>query len=297
MKTTLCFLNDKIVELKGKANRKKVVIKSIKAYNLPDGSLVNGVINDKEVVMKVLKYYKPSSFMLTKKIYAIICSSSVFAKKLEIACTSDKNIKKIVENSYINSENKSSELLFDYCLIDRNKKSNSDKILTFAVEKNFIESYIDIFKNSNIKVKKLDVSTNCMIKLTQNSPRLSGRNYIIVIVNEPDVGIYIFVDNKYFYSTKVKMFSSFYTENFYQELVSNISTTIQFNKSQNREIELNNAYVFGMNNDQTQKLKETASDIKVEICSNDIFCGKVKFGKKANKQINCVFNIGALFGK
>lgn len=297
MKTTICFLNDKIVVLRGKANRKKIKIKSIRSYNLPAGSLVNGNINDENSIKKVLEYYKSASFKLNKKINAIIYSSSVFVKKINVVRTSNKNLKKIVGNSYINSDNKSSDLLFDYCILDNNKKTNSDEILTFAVENSFIKSYMDIFKRANVKINKLDISTNCMIKLTRNSKKLSGRNYIVVSVNEPDISIYIFVNNKYFYSTKVKLFSSFYTENFYQEIASNISTTIQFNKSQNREIELNNVYVFGLIEDQIEKLKESVSDFKVDICSNDVFGGKKKYKKKANKEINCVYNIGALFGK
>lgn len=297
MKTVISFLNDQIVVLRGKINRKKVKIKSIKAYDLPDGSLVNGIINDKDAVMRVLEYYKPKSFRMTKKVYTVINSSSIFLKKFKIANTSRKNIQKIVNNNYLTSDEKDSELLVDYRIINYDKESNSNQVLSFAVEKDFVKSYIDIFNKSKIKVRKLDISTNCMVKFTQCNLKLKGRDYIVVTVNEPDIAIYIFVNNKYFYSTKVTIFSRFYTESFYQEVASNILNIIQFNNSQNRDIELKNVYVFGLADDKIKKLKDSVSDIKLNICSNSIFGNVVIFKNKPNEDINYIYNIGALFGK
>ncbi len=302
METTICFLNDRIIAMSGTLTKNHVHVQNFKVFELSEGSIINGVITNSSSVKSVLKQIKDDASIFSKSISLIINSSLVYIKQATIPNASKSQIITFVKNEFIGIDSNNTEMLFDYSLIKDEKhkeKTNSSSIVCYAVEKNMIKGIIELFEEEEITLSSINVSTNCLIKLASAVPSLENKTYAIANVDKNNITLVLFVNNKYYYSTRARLIHDFETEEFFQEISTQLSALNQFNKSQKNGGDISEVFLCGLSQEQSELCSQYISDLGIKNSSTDIFssvatCLNYRLEMNAS---DFIFNIGAFFRK
>ena len=245
METTICFLNDKILVLSGKLKGKNIFVNSYKIFELSEGSIINGIITNSYEIKEVLQKIKLDKSLYFKNNVSIVLDSSlIYIKKGNFPITSKSKMEIFVENEFVGLESNTNELIFDYSVISKSK--NKSNILCYAVEKNMIKNFIEIFTEEKISISSIDISTNSLSKFLMNIKFLEKKTYVIANIDRNNISLMLFVNNSFYYLTRARLLSDYGTEDFYQEISTNISSLIQFNKSQRNGFSIESVYSFGI---------------------------------------------------
>jgi len=300
METTICFLNDKILVLSGMSKGNNVYINCYKTFELSEGSIINGVITNNYSIKEVLNKIKADKELYFKKVRIVIDSSLIYIKKAVAPKISQSKLNIFVENEFVGLDKKNNELIFDYSIINTNNQTKRNiNVVCYATEKSLVKSFIDIFAEEKINILSIDISTNCIIKFASCIKSLAKKTYVIANVDRNNISLILFVDNSYYYSTRARLLSDIGTEDFYQEISSQISSIVQFNKSQRNGFDIEEAYICGLTDIENSICSRYISDLKIRNSSTIIFNSIITYSKKMQSMsaTDYVYNIGTLLGK
>lgn len=300
METTICFLNDKILVTLSKVNGKRICIMNYKMFELNEGSIINGVITNSYSIKEALKEIKSNRKLYRKNVSIIIDSSLIFTKKAVSPRLSVKKMEIFVENEFVGLDSNNSEMMFDYSIINKKGKKNKiTDVICYAAEKSLVKSFLDIFSEVKMPIAFIDISTNCIVKYTREIESLEDKTYVIANVDGNNISLILFVDNMYYYSTRSRLLSDEGTEDYYQEISSQVSSIVQFNKSQRNGYEIEDVYIFGLTEEESSFCNRYISDLGVSNSYTNIFDRIIKIRKKLDSfnSKQYLYNIGSLFRK
>ncbi len=295
METTICFQNDKILVLSGKYNGKQLSVRGFRIFELSEGSIINGVITDSFSIRQVLSKIKSDKTLFCKDVRVIIDSSLIYIKQAVFPLVSDSKMNIFVENEFVGFDSKNSEMIFDYSVLSH-ENGKKVSVACFAMEKSLAKSFIDIFAEEGIKLSAIDVSTNCVIKYTVGIPMLKGKTYVIASVDNNSISLMLFVNNKYYYSTRARILSDADTEDFFQEISSQVSSIVQFNKSQRNGFQIEEIFLFGLTDRQSAHCGRYISDLGIQNSPTLVFGSVVNSRRELNPS-DYIYNIGSLLRK
>lgn len=301
METTICFLNDKILALSGKFNGKNVYVNSCKVFELSEGSIINGVIINNYDIKEVLRKIKSDKTLFFKnKVSIILDSSLIYIKAGNFPVSSKAKMDIFAENEFVGFDSKNTEMIFDYSIIKKsNSKTESTSIVCYAVEKAMVKSFIDIFQEEGIAVSSIDISINCISKFIYNLKFLEKKTYVISNIDKNNITLILFVNNNFYYMTRARLFNDYGTEDFFQEISTNLSSLVQFNKSQRNGFDIESVYICGMTSFENMSCTKYISDLGIENGKNSIFDSAINFSKKIKSfsTTDFIYNLGSLIGK
>lgn len=296
LETTLCFLNDKISVLKGTQKSKGIFVKAYDSFKLREGSVINGVITDSYNVSDVLSEIKNDRKLFGKNVSVIIDSSLIHTKLAVVPLMNEEKLIGAVKNEFSGIETLGDDYFFDYTVISPKNAENNGTILCYAIQKNMIKNYIELFGGLKIKLKSIDTALNCVIKYTRSIRELTNKSYIILNVNSSNISSFLFVNGRYYYSSRARLLNEFGTEEYFSELVSHISSIIQFNKSQRNGSEVNEIYISGLDERQISILNGILNELNLTLLSLNIFKSNIITGRniRMTNTGEYIYNIGAL---
>ncbi len=297
--TTICFQNDKIILLFGKHSGKSIFVSSVKVAELSEGSVINGVVTDRTAVSQALIELSRQASPRIKRAALILDSSLVYSRQAVIPLTSKKRTDIIVANEFSEHELRDKELVFDYSFIGRQEGEKSISVLCYAVEKSFVGSFIELFKEAGIGLSSIDISTNCIVKYMRMMRVLNEKSYIVSVVDKNAISLYLFTGNVYYYSVKGRLLSEKGTLDFYQEISSQISSIIQFNKSQRNGFEISDVFLCGLESSYAAECAAFISDLGINTAPVFIFNNIIerKKGSSSVSASDYLYNIGGLIGR
>ncbi len=299
METTICFLNDKIIALSGKATNKNVFVNAYKIFELSEGSIINGVITDAYSIKDVLKSIKSDKRLFFKgKIHVIIDSSLIYIKPASFPLSSTSKMNVFVEGEFVGIDKSNTEYLFDYSIIKWGAKK-APTITCYAVERSLLKAFMELFEEEKIQISSINISTNCISKITSKLTGLDNKTYVIANIDKNNISLLLYVNNSFYYSTRARLLNDYATEGFYQEIASNISSINQFNKSQRNGFEIQNVYLCGMSDVENMSCTGFINDLGIENSSTILFNSFINYSNKI-KSFNVtdlLINIGCLIRK
>lgn len=231
MTTSLYISNGSVDIVEGISSKKSITVKRAINKELEDGTIINGSIIEENAIKDVIKEIYDENKTLSKKIKLVVDSSSIYTKLLTVPSLSDNKLQEIVKENFKELEDYEN-LIYDYMTIDLSDKTKGITILACAVERDFIKSYVNIFKELKIDIKSINISLACGISLLSMFTQLNGKNYVVSTLDKNSLTNILFIDGIYTYQNRVRLVEERGTDKSIIEIINTISSLIQFNKSE-----------------------------------------------------------------
>lgn len=247
MKTVLYMNNDKIRIISVKRKRERHFIRKQINRELEPGSIVNGVIINKESVLAELIPYRKK----LRNAIVVINSSNIFVKKLDFPNLTKKQLHIVIKSEFYLTDE--STVLYDKNIYNE-KGVNTTVCCSAPVE--LVGNYAQLFKEAKIKPKKIDIAQNAVIKLIKTKPGLKSKTFVLNVIEGNNLVSFLFDKGEYVLTNRSGILEDKDTEEYIHQLYTKLSSVIQFNRSEKSENEIEKSYYVGLSEGEIVRLQE-----------------------------------------
>ena len=213
---------------------------------LSRGSIINGTILNKEDIQKHLSEHKE----YLKDATLLIDSSGILAKKLELPTLNKKQIQEVLKYE-LGVQDVKDEYIYDVNVISG---KDGASVLGCAVPKNLIETYLNMFKEIDVKISRIDIATNAITKFVNSQKDLCNTSFILNIIAGENLISFLCENGKYKLSNRNRLMSNPDSEEYINEIFSKFSSMMQFSKSQKSVFQIEASYYIGLGSEDTNHL-------------------------------------------
>ncbi len=228
---TILYLSNKLVQaIEAREKGKTVTVQNVWQDKAPEGSIINGIITDEEVFLSWIKNFFAKNKIPKKELTLVVNSTQFGHKILEFPKVKDSELKKMIPREF--SENRSEDTLFTYCEMETETAQKKQRILATAVERTFLLSYINFFKQAGIELVAIESGISSLVSLFMHSAEIQKKTCLIQVLDGQEVISMLFVQGKYYYSQKNRLFDAELPEECQQAIESITDKILQFVTSQ-----------------------------------------------------------------
>ncbi len=144
-------------------NKKKTKIKKTLTFLNPEGTVDDGFVVDRKIYGPYLKKQLANAKLRCKDVVFVIQSSKVMSRETNVTDIKEKEL-----NAYL-YENRddffpmnTSEYVFKYSLLEKNKGDKTIRIMIYAAHELLIKSFIGLCRDYGFKLQALDFSGNAV---------------------------------------------------------------------------------------------------------------------------------------
>lgn len=266
MTVSVYLSNESIVVVSGKALKSIIKVNSFVTIPLPEGTLINGMIINDELIRSYLIKLRIKGILPKKNVRLVIDRSSVLVKFLKIPKMKENHVIKLIENTFSGAAQARNELVYDYSVIDAAEtKGDGNKILGCAIEESFVEDYINLFKSAGAKLASIDIGLNSILKFHNYCNKYKNKTFVLSFVDADNIFSMLFINGKYSFSNRFRLIKKRGTAESFVEFGNFLSSIVQFNKTQkdNQDIEL--ALYCGLREDEEVLCEELSSSLNIKV--------------------------------
>lgn len=244
MGTSVYLSNDNIQIVEGDFSKSQIVVHKIYNIRIPEGAMLNGVIISDylfgEAIQSVWdKYHLPKS-----GIRLVVESTQFFTRVVTAPKQNDKKMIELVKKEFSEIEQQE-KYLFDYRIMEENKKTGLCQVICSVVDADFIKSYAEFFKEKQIGIESIDVALNAQLKVYEKIPQITEHTFITSILDGSNLINTLIVQGKFKYTSRSRIFSDSGTEDFGMEVARTISSIMQFHSAEKIEQPIESVFLGG----------------------------------------------------
>ncbi|AFQ43005.1 pilus assembly protein PilM [Desulfosporosinus meridiei] len=170
----------------------------------PQGSVSDGLIRDKEAVSEMLKSAISEYKLTAKRVAVTLHSSGIMLRELNLTALEDAEIEPAVEFELSQSF---PDMLQTHATAFKiyTKTSESLNGISTSCPKQIVNSYIELFDDSGLTLKYVDVNANTLAKAYNHfvQPPVPGDSVLIVDLSYATSEVNVLVDGKLILSRSV----------------------------------------------------------------------------------------------
>jgi Tfp pilus assembly protein PilN len=281
MSNSIFLSNSEIQIVKYSRSGEKIKIKGYISSPLPECSMINGVITDAQLLidqLKQLKIKEPSYF---ENLSLTIDTNSILLKLIAVPSLKKEKYYLIVEDDLKNKLTAYQEVFYDFSFW--NKKKKEMVILGTGADKASLETYLAVFKEAKIKLNRINVGIETIIRYLAKFNKDREDTYALNIIDNMSMVSLIFEKGVFVFTTRSRIVGES-LDQISLSVVQNLSQLVQFNKNITR------SFYIGASDELISKINELPINADVE---------RVQFDLKQNtKGLRKIYNSSsfALFG-
>lgn len=238
------------------------VIKKGKAYSyetveLKQGTVLNGVIIDKAEIESKLRELRDQF----KSVCLVIDSSNIVVKRLTVPNLPRKSLEGVIKSEFDMGYEKYYH--YDWSVIEKGKSENV--VLACAMPEEFLEKYLEVFKNAKIKITKIELATNGMVKYYQQNLAFNDTSMLLNVLRGNMMISILFENGTYRLLNRNRMLAEPGTRAYADEIYSKYTTMAQFSKTQKSDSEITDLYYIGLDSKTLKFLRELVEETYDEV--------------------------------
>lgn len=208
--------------------------------NLKPGSIVNGVIINQDEIVNQLKKCKRQ---IQSSVTLIVDSSNIQVKLLDMPKLSKSQRVAVMKNEFsIGSEN--ADILYE--AVAAGVPGNPGTMLCYALQADFIRSYMEVFALAKISVKKIEIAVQCVVNYVRQLKQLNTKTFIMNIISDQSMLSFLFDKGKYVITSRNRLLNDENSEEYLRDLYAKTLSMIQFHESQKSVNKIEASYYFGL---------------------------------------------------
>ena len=243
MITSLYLANNNIQAVVA-SGRKKTCIKKVCSVQIPEGSLINGIITNEVELASELKEFWDRNSLPKKNVELVINSSQFVLKQISMPKMKEKRIRENLPMEFADVTGMTDPII-DYA-VEPGKNGKMISMHTVMVERSFVQGYISLFSSIGITLNAVRVARICVINALRTMEQFKNKTCIILRMDGSVINSSLWSNGTSVYATQKRVFSDPGTEQFGSEIARVISNTIQFASTQNLPQGIKEAYLAGV---------------------------------------------------
>lgn len=236
--------NNKIQVLLGSYVKNRLQVQRVCEEPLEEGCILNGIIMNAFSLQNTITQMWQKYNLPSKGVHLVVNGSSVTVKPMKIPQTAPKNIPGLIRTEFRDMEN-IQNLIVDYSVTNLKNPDGTCSILAVLSTKEFIMSYVNLFKEAKIDLEVIDLVQNCLIKLMKRFKSLQGKTYAVFILDKNMLMQCLFSNDNFVMTRRSRILAEPEDPGFEREIGQNINSIIQFNKSEQTGSDITEFYLSG----------------------------------------------------
>lgn len=236
--------NNKIQVLLGSHAKNRLQVQSVCEEPLEEGCILNGIIMNAFSLQNTITQMWQKYNLPSKGVHLVVNGSSVTVKPMKIPQTAPKNVPGLIRTEFRDMEN-IQNLIVDYSVTNLKNPDGTCSILAVLSTKEFIMSYVNLFKEAKIDLEVIDLVQNCLIKLMKRFKSLQGKTYAVFILDKNMLMQCLFSNDNFVMTRRSRILAEPEDPGFEREIGQNINSIIQFNKSEQTGSDITEFYLSG----------------------------------------------------
>lgn len=225
--------------------RDRIAVNKIIEHDLPEGSLINGVIINETDVLESLKHLWDNHHLSRGKLQIVIDSTQFHLKNAQLPKLRDAAMQALVKNEFSGNE-RYNEPIFDYMVLrDTPSNPKMQDILCCGVERSFIHSYVELFRQAKLQVRSIDTALGGILKLISFLPIFQKRTCLLLIFNGENLLTILLENGFYKYSSRTRLLAQPNTDEFATAIQRAVSSIQQFQAVDSNGFTITDAYFCG----------------------------------------------------
>ena len=257
MATSVYLSNNMIQVIVGNKSNKMPVISKVVLEIIPEGSILNGIITNDVELLEQLQEIWSKHQLPTKEVELVLNSSKVSTKMLNMAKMPAKKVLNILPLEFTDVESQGTPI-YDYAIWEDNKGSKTMEIMGVMAETSYIATFTELFVKMGITLTSITFARNGIRKFLAQVKVLEQDASVILMIDGNSLVTLLWVNNKYVYMDKKRLFVEPGTAGFVNESIRSINNIAQLHSSQKIEKPLKHVYTIGF---QEADIKDIASQI------------------------------------
>jgi hypothetical protein len=250
----------------GDADARSVKIRKYGELLLPAGGMINGIITDEGIMTRFFAQVNNEYALGKEPTLLVINNNNIQAKRLEVPPVSEDMALEFIHREYSQySEDENDNNIYDYTVLGGKGPSGGTQILAVAVARDLLDSYLRSLTSAGFDLKKIDIGLNCQIKLAKFMPQLQHGSIILVLVDERSLSLTLFENGNYVVSNRHRLTHTPDAPEITDEIGGNISSMIQFNKTQKDSAAITAAYIAGVTTAHIDALRFSLTYLGIDI--------------------------------
>ena len=243
MAVTVYLSNTNIEVLTGSGSEKGVSVRKLYSMEVPEGSVLNGVITDGPSLIDAIKQFWSVNRLPVKGINLVVNSPQIMVRVPDIPTLSDSKTHSYLKREYLE---RPEEQILGFFRISDDKKAKLSKVCAEIADTEFIKSYLQVFEEAGVQLSDIFSGVGSAINLFRHAGFAKDENCVVLIRDGMTVTAIFFVKGEYYYSTTTRVFSNPGTIEFAGEIAKVINQIDQFSRSQKLEDPISTIYLAGM---------------------------------------------------
>lgn len=228
----------------GESKNNRLHVEAYYEETFEEGSILNGIImNNYALQNKIADMWKKHNLPV-KDVHLVVNGSSITTKHMKIPQIAPKNIPGLIRTEFKDLDN-IQNMLIDYSVVVPRNADGSCSIFAVLSPKEFITSYIDIFRDSKIELSVIDLQQNALIKLMKHFKSLQDKTFAVFILDKTMLIECLFSNNDFVMTRRSRIFALPGEDNFRREIGQHINSIIQFNKSEQTGSDITDIFLCG----------------------------------------------------
>lgn len=255
----IVYINQDAIQIVRKSKKTQECI----LLPLEPGSILNGVLVKEEEILAQL--VAQGKLLRNKPVTLVVDSSNIMMKKLETPPMPVKHLSSVLRGEFEVMDE--SNYLYDFNLLESSKKGNT--LMAVAAQRDFISGYVKLLQRAKIKVEKVDLAINGVIKYVHQSAKLQAESFILNIISQNIMLSILFENGKYQLVNRNRLIHDIGSDAYISELYGKLSSMLQFSHSKKSEFPIQTSYYVGLNQRNLSALSEYMGDGELRIAAFD----------------------------
>ena len=260
MATSVYLSNNTINAVVGTGGR-KIHVKRVCSVEIPEGSLINGIITNEADLSDQLKEFWEQNKLPKKDVALVINSSQFVLKTLTLPKSSDKKIREVLPMEFSDVTDQKDPIL-DYMLESADKKTIS--VHAVMTDRSFVQGYLNLFKELGIKVSSISVARTCRGKLLSTLKQVRDKVCVVHMIDGTSISSMLWVNGKSAYATQRRVFCEAGTPQFGMELARLVNNIQQFAITQQIHETIEKVYLAGTQGDEFEIYRAAMAEAGTE---------------------------------
>lgn len=219
------------------SKKNKINISAFYEETFEEGCILNGIIMNSFLLNELITGMWKKHNIPTKNVYLVVNGSSVTTKPMKIPQMAPNSVVNFIRTEFKDMDG-IQNMLIDYSVVVPKNQDGSCSIFTVISTKEFVTSYIELFREAKIELSCIDLQQNCIIKLMKSMKSLTDKTFALAILDKNTLIECLFSNNDFVTTRRSRIFSTPEEDTFQREIGQHINSLIQFQKAEQTGAEI-----------------------------------------------------------
>ena len=268
------YFSNQIIQIAVGGRGRKASLKNVYTTLAPEGSIINGIIMDAELLGTHLKQFWESCNIPKKDVYLVLNSNKIAGKNIAVPDMNRKKTIGFILREFADMQREDVDSALASISLGADRKTRTKRVYAEIAPKDQLREFIVLFEGMGINLKGIISSEGSIIGYARQKLVPKCKTFILQIVNGNLVSNVLFIDGEFRYYNSVRCFNEPGTPEYTDDLARSLNQLGQFMAAEKIQANIEKIFLAGTNRDDismySQAVREHGTDAPCELVNTGL---------------------------